>query len=308
MNSPFVNIYFTKLFQDVANSIALQIEFKLPNSNEYARATLVIYKPNFLLRFGVIYDLPKDLPSNSFKLFLSEIIEKCKFYRVCYLEVRSTFNCEAYNSNLVSLRFKYKPWLNAFLFLDSNWQNRISRSKRRNIQKGIKKGLHFKVCQNYDEVADTYLLIHKHYRNIRKPLPNIDFFYNSFSNPKFSKVFCTYLDSRLVAASLVLLNEFNAAQFIFVAEKSNLNYTQAASFHQWSVLLWAYQNGYQHFDLVGGGEQNIAYGVREFKRRFGANFTEVGRWSFILIPVLWHSVYFLNNLVVAISKVSFKKP
>jgi hypothetical protein len=109
------------------------------------------------------------------------------------------------------------------LHLNDNWENGISKSKRRNIQKGFKTGLNFKICQNHSEVFKAYLLICSQYRKIRKPLPDIQLFYNSFDNPKFSKVFSTYLGSSLVATSLVLLNDFTAAQFIFAAVKTMSN-------------------------------------------------------------------------------------
>ena len=297
MGSPFLTSNFADLFHDVSNIIAIKIEVDKSDSTDHFSVTLVIYKPNFFLRFGIIYDFPNNINPHLIDSILSKVINYCRIYHCWYLEIRNSKDNRIYNSNFDSFGFQYKPWLNALLHLHDNWENGISKSKRRNIQKGVKTGLYFKVCQNKMEVFEAYLLICSQYRKIRKPLPDIKLFYNSFDNPKFSKVFNTYFGSNLVATSLVLLNDFTAAQFIFAADKNNINYTQSASFHQWSLIEWSYKNGFTHIDLVGGGEKNKPYGVREFKRRFGATFNEVGRWNLVFYPIRWNLIFVINNII-----------
>jgi len=55
-------------------------------------------------------------------------------------------------------------------------------------------------------------------------------------------------------------------------------------------------------DLVGGGEPDKRYGVREFKRRFGATFDEVGRWEFIFKPIRWNILKSATELILRFKK------
>jgi lipid II:glycine glycyltransferase (peptidoglycan interpeptide bridge formation enzyme) len=55
-------------------------------------------------------------------------------------------------------------------------------------------------------------------------------------------------------------------------------------------------------DLVGGGEPDKPYGVREFKRRFGATFEDVGRWYFIFNPIRWPILKSVMDLISRLKK------
>jgi len=55
----------------------------------------------------------------------------------------------------------------------------------------------------------------------------------------------------------------------------------------WAAIEYANENNIPLFDFMGAGNPNEAYGVREFKSRFGGEQVEHGRYLNILNPFLY---------------------
>lgn len=47
----------------------------------------------------------------------------------------------------------------------------------------------------------------------------------------------------------------------------------------YNILLWGKENNHHTFAFGGGGKPNEEYGPREFKRRFGGEFVNHGRYK-----------------------------
>lgn len=285
MVSPFFCEEFAQLFDGVANTKATfnKVDYGIEGST--TGFNCVFYKPIPFFGYAVIYGLPKTQNTNELIHLLSELILQSRSNNCWFLEVRNHEQSDELNISLSKLGFNYRPWLNATLDIQSTWQWSISENKRRNIRKAINLGLQFRKCADSLEMNAVYKLFEAHYNRIRKPLPGRIFFENCLKHPNYAFIFVTYKGSEILASSIVLCFQKVAAQYYFATDYEHLSEHQSASFHQWSVLNWAHQNGIIQMDLVGGGEPNKPYGVREFKRRFGATFEDVGRWHFIFNPI-----------------------
>ena len=302
MVSPFLCEEFARLFDGVANTKASYNKFNHDILGSTTGFNCVFYKPFPFFGYAVIYGLPKNQDINELNNHLNEVIRQSKLNNCWFLEVRNHDQSHELNILLSNLGFNYRPWLNATLDLQSNWQLRISENKSRNIQKAINLGLQFRKCTDSQEMNAVYKLFEIHYKRIRKPLPGRIFFENCLKNPNYAFIFVTYRGSEILASSLVLSFQKVAAQYYFATDYDHLSEHQSASFHQWSVLNWAHQYGITQMDLVGGGEPNKPYGVREFKRRFGATFEDVGRWYFIFNPIRWPILKSVMDLISRLKK------
>ncbi len=47
----------------------------------------------------------------------------------------------------------------------------------------------------------------------------------------------------------------------------------------WEVFLWGKRNDYRVFDFGGAGKPDIPYGVREYKKKFGGEIVNYGRYE-----------------------------
>lgn len=290
------------MFDGVANTEA---SFNKVNHGIIGNSTgfnCVFYKPFPFFGYAIIYGLPKNQDTNELNKHLIELIRQTKSNNCWFLEVRNHEQTDELNISLSKLGFTYRPWLNATLDLQSNWQLRISENKRRNIQKANSLGLLFRKCSGIQEIKPVYKLFKVHYRRIRKPLPSQIFFENCLKHPNYAFIFITYKGSEILASSLVLCYQKVAAQYYFATDYDHLSEHHSASFHQWSVLNWAHQNEIIQMDLVGGGEPDKSYGVREFKRRFGTTFKDVGRWQLIFKPIRWNILKSVMDLILRFKK------
>ena len=47
----------------------------------------------------------------------------------------------------------------------------------------------------------------------------------------------------------------------------------------WEVFKWGRKNGYSIFDFGGAGKPDVPYGVRDYKKKFGGEFVNFGRFE-----------------------------
>jgi len=63
----------------------------------------------------------------------------------------------------------------------------------------------------------------------------------------------------------------------------------------WEVFKWGKGNGYKVFDFGGAGKPDVSYGVRDYKKKFGGEFVNFGRYEKVHQPMIFE-----------IAKVGFK--
>lgn len=306
--SPFQTKSILRFYDGLKKIKVERVEIKR-NQECVAYANLFIISSQLGIRYSIIYDNPVYNSSHDLILLLTKIKSICAHNASIFLEVRLSSD-ETINKDIwESFKFIYRPWYNAVLKLDSGWSKGISDSKWRNIRSSIQLGYTFGFCENLGEFKIVYEIFRSHYRKINKPLPEKKFFNNIYvvQNSKKDKsdliteLFVTRYKSQIIAASVVFVSSNTAAQFYFASLKTN-KFLHPGSFHQWSMIEWAVSRGYKWVDLVGGGEPNVYYGVREFKRRFGIKFKNVGRYSLIFKPVKYYSIKFILKLILIFKK------
>jgi hypothetical protein len=71
---------------------------------------------------------------------------------------------------------------------------------------------------------------------------------------------------------------------------------------RWFELKWAHEEGFSICDSGGAGWPNIPYGVRDFKRKFGGELVQYGRYRKVFSPfklALAEKVYKLRRTLVS---------
>jgi hypothetical protein len=306
--SPFQTKSVLRVYGGLKKVITERVEI-ISNQSCVAYTNLFIFNPVGGFKYGVIYDNPVYTTVHDLILLLKKVREICKQNCCIFLEVRLSEDESIHKVAWEASNFNYRPWYNAVLAIDSSWPKCISESKWRNIRTSINLGYSFGSCENLSEIQIVFALFQEHYRKINKPLPEKKFFENIYheanrknSNPQStSELLVTRYNNQIIAASVVFLSSNTAAQFYF-ASLTNNKYVHPGSFHQWSMIEWAVSRNYKWVDLVGGGEPNVNYGVREFKRRFGIKFEEVGRYNLVFKPVQYYFIKIFLKFIVILQK------
>ncbi len=306
--SPFQTKSVLRIYDGLKKVRTERVEI-ISNQSCVAYTNLFIFNPLGGFKYSVIYDNPVYTTVHDLILLLNKVKEVCKQNSCIFLEVRLSEDESIQKVAWEASNFNYRPWYNAVLAIDSAWPKCISESKWRNIRTSIDLGYSFGACKGLSEIQIVFDIFKKHYRKINKPLPEKKFFENIYHeanrkkpNPhSFSELFVTRHKNQIIAASVVFLSSNTAAQFYF-ASLTNKKYVHPGSFHQWSMIEWAASRNYKWVDLVGGGEPNVNYGVREFKRRFGIKFEEVGRYDLVFKPVHYYFIKIFLKFMVILKK------
>lgn len=258
-----------------------------------ACAVVVIQKEqgikSYFSKRGVIFGGPILKDQKSAELLISKITE---YFRkeLIYLEVRNFNDYSEYNSVYIDNGWEYIPWLNYHLECRNLPQvkNNMSSSRGRGIRKAQKKGATFREAANLEEIKRFYEILADLYKNkIKKPLPAWSFF-ETFYKEKVGKYFLVYYQEKVIGGIMCPILENKAIYEYYVCGLDFEYRDQKPSvLATWAAIDYALKNDISLFDFMGAGKPDEDYGVRDFKKRFGGEEVEYGRYRKILNPVLY---------------------
>ncbi|MFW6194546.1 MAG: lipid II:glycine glycyltransferase FemX [Halobacteriota archaeon] len=207
-----------------------------------------------------------------------------------YSEIRNKNDTSNMKSLFHESGYEFVDHLNFLIDLrktkEELWRQ-ISRSMRKNINKSLKKGVEVEEMDNKNLIPTFYGFLQDVYRSVGIPLPDISHFYSIYELlvPKeMAKFHLAKYNGEYVGGRLSLLFDGRIhAYFVGVPEKyKKLNVNPLLN---WHIIEWGFDNGYSTFDFGGAGKPEKDYGVREFKRQFGGELVNFGRYSKIHSPI-----------------------
>ncbi len=159
----------------------------------------------------------------------------------------------------------------------------FSASKRRQIRKGLKNGAYIIENPGIEQVKDFYhILKHLYKSRINKPLPDWSFFESFYINivqQQLGKYILVAHNNNIIGGIMMPLYIGKMAYEWYIAgEDRTHKYLYPSVLATWAGMRFAKENGYSGFDFMGAGKPNVAYGVREFKSRFGGKLLNYGRF------------------------------
>ena len=290
--SPFQSPEYYKLFSEAegfdANVIAVESERKL-------RALVLVSiqkepgpKAAFSKR-GIIYGGPILTDQESAGILFDALNQ---FYRkkLIYLETRNFSNYTDYKEVFTSYNWEYQPWLNYQLICDdaSAIKKRMSSSRFRQVKKALKNGAQWRESNSLSELTSFYSILEKLYREkIRKPLLPLSFF-EELMRRDLAKFLFVYAEDKVVGG-IVCPIQTNRKIFEFYVCGLDSEYRDMypSVLATYAAIEYGLENDLGIFDFMGAGSPDEAYGVREFKARFGGEEVEEGRFIRVLDPVMF---------------------
>jgi len=162
---------------------------------------------------------------------------------------------------------------------DSLW-NQIHKMRRKNITHAEKEGVIIEEVRERDMLATFYELLGETYDNVKLPLADRSLFESAFERlgPKgMVRFFLARHGDRYIGARAVLLYKGTMYDWYAGAAVDTLSY-RPNDYLVWHILKWGMENGFKKFDFGGAGEPDKPYGPREFKKRFGGELVNYGRY------------------------------
>jgi len=243
---------------------------------------------NFTAR-SIIHGGPliKDDDPNVMDFVLKEyngIIKK----KAIYSQFRNFWDWSSLEEVFLTNGFEFEEHLNILIDLtkseDQLWKE--VHSKRRNeIRRAVRENTTFSIGSTDEALEKCYDILKEVYSRAKLPIPDYLFFHNLFHMKENAKlmVFCAHYHGEIIGCMLALV--FGDRIYDFYAGSLKEYYNKYPNdLIPWEVFKWGKDRQYRIFDFGGAGKPDIPYGVRDYKKKFGGEFLNFGRFTHIHKP------------------------
>ena len=213
--------------------------------------------------------------------------------KVIYSQFRNFWDWGDSKEIFVKNGFEYEAHLNILVALTKSEEQlwKEVNSKRRNeIRRAKKENTIFSVKNTVNDLHECYMILKSVYQRAKLPIPNFIFFENIFKNTDNNlglKLFCAYYENEIIGCMLAL--SYKDTIYDFYAGSYNEFYNKYPNdLIPWEVFLWGKNNGYKIFDFGGAGKPNKPYGVRDYKKKFGGELVNFGRYEKVHKPFMYN--------------------
>lgn len=294
--SPFQSPEMYELYQAI-DGIGAEV-FAVESNGQY-QALMVISLQHekglsaFFSRRGIVYGGPllrSDKEIEALSLLMRTVKQKFK-HKLIYLELRNGFEYKPLQSTFATLGFQYIPWLNyQFRALDKNhFMEGMAKSRLRQLKKALNNGVTWRLAESEKDLKAFYAILSQLYREkVKKPLPSFEFF-SKFHQSTIAKVLLVQKDEDIIGG---VMCPFLAGHFIYEYYICGLDrqYPEyyPSTMAMWAMVSYAEELGIENVDLMGAGEPDKANSVRDFKKKFGGELLEHGRYLMVFNSFLYH--------------------
>ena len=207
-----------------------------------------------------------------------------------YVETRNFHSYAHWQSVFETNGFTYQPHLNFHLDTSSVElvESRLGKNRKRDIKTSIRDGATIIENPTIEQVRVYYALLKQLYTTkIKTPLFSWDFFANLHAQPH-GRFILVELNGEIIGGTVcVELPERCLYEWFVCGRDGEWKSIFPSSLATYAGIRYAAEHGCSRFDMMGAGKPDEAYGVRDFKARFGGEQVEHGRYLCIRKPLLY---------------------
>lgn len=263
----------------------------------------------FVIYGGPLLSGDNDKQKKTLDHLLKELIRHTK-RKALFIQFRNFFPQDKLMETYEKNGFRLIDRLNYIIPIDNKESvlNNISESRRRQIRKGLAGGTEIIEPASINQVREFYNILYKLYRyKIRKPLPDWSFFENFYQQSKAGKLGMI----RLIQYNNTIIGGILAPVFLdkciyewYVCGLDQEYKEQYPSvLATWAGIKYAIENNIKSFDFMGVGKPDMAYGVRDFKARFGGELVNHGRITRVNNRFLYNIAELGYNVLATFKKI-----
>jgi len=226
------------------------------------------------------------IPSNGERILegLLKVFNDFTHRKAIYSEVRNLHSWSHHTDVFLRNGFKYEAHLNYQIPLaNRDVVAGFSKSKKRQIKKGLQNGAIIIKNPDIVQVREFYMILTKLYtERINKPLPDWSFFQNFYEivvKGGGGKYLLVHYKGKIIGGIMLPFFQKKMVYEWYVAgldQQYKKIYPSVLA--TWAGIEFAMENGFTGFDFMGAGIPTRAYGVREFKSKFGGRMLNYGRF------------------------------
>lgn len=278
----------------------------------------------FLTRRAIIIGGPvlaDDATDEEVAALMEAIKTNLSFTRSCvqsfthlpiYIETRNFNDYSKWRGAFEKAGFSYQPHLNFHVDTSSVEvvEANLGKSRKRDIKTSVRDGAVIIEKPTIEQVREYYAILENLYRTkVKTPLFPLSFFEALYHHPdgRFILVGLPNAEGKMEIIGGTVCVVFDKNKSAIINHKSEITMTPLGVMYEWFVcgrdgewksifpssyatyagIKYAAEHGCARFDMMGAGTPDEAYGVRDFKARFGGKEVEHGRFLCITKPLLY---------------------
>jgi len=249
---------------------------------------------------------------------MKAVVSKCKAMGAIYIETRNFNDYSQWRSGFEAAGFTYEPHNNfhiptksfagdiGYRIQDTGEidytkvvNGLMGKGRIRDIKTSFRDGAVVIDHPTIEQVREYYqILKHLYTTKVKTPLFPLSFFEALYNHPD-GRFILVALNGEIIGGTVCVEQEGRCLYEWFVAGRDGeWKSIFPSSVATYAGIRYAAEHNLPRFDMMGAGTPQEAYGVRDFKARFGGELVEHGRYKYICKPLL----YKLGELGVAILK------
>lgn len=223
---------------------------------------------------------------NGVKELMSERINGAPIY----IETRNFNDYNRWKDAFRKAGFEYHPHLNFHVDTSSLEvvETNLGKSRKRDIRTSLRDGATITENPTLEQVRVYYTILkHLYKTRVKTPLFPLSFFENLW-HQKAGRFILIALNEEIIGGTVCVLHENKCLYEWFVCGRDGeWKSIFPSSLATYAGIRYAAEHNIPRFDMMGAGTPDEAYGVRDFKARFGGKEVEHGRFLCITKPILY---------------------
>ena len=207
-----------------------------------------------------------------------------------YIESRNFHDYSKWRNIFEANGFAYQPHLNFHVdtssveVVDKN----LGKSRKRDIRTTIRDGVTPVYQPTLEQVKQYYQILQNLYTTkVKTPLFSWNFF-EQLHRTEHARFILTEYQGRIIGGTVcVELPNRALYEWFACGEDGVYDHIYPSCYATYLGIKYAAESGCQIFDMMGAGKPEEAYGVRDFKAKFGGELVEHGRFLCVRKPLLY---------------------
>ena len=207
-----------------------------------------------------------------------------------YVECRNFNDYSKWKTAFAAAGFEYVPHLNFHIdtssmeIVDAN----LGKSRKRDIRTTIREGVTVIEHPTDEQVCEYYKVLDNLYRTkVKTPLFPLSFFL-ALNKHKDGRLLLMEYQGRIIGGTVCVEQANKCVYEWFVCGEDGVYpHVFPSCYATYAGIKYAAEHNCPRFDMMGAGKPDEAYGVRDFKAKFGGAEVEHGRFLCLMKPLLY---------------------
>lgn len=210
--------------------------------------------------------------------------------KAIYVECRNFNDYSKWKGAFVKAGFEYVPHLNFHVDTSSVEvvESNLGKSRKRDIRTSLRDGATIIEQPTLEQVREYYAILEHLYKTrVKTPLFPFSFFEKLWQH-KDGRFILVDLNGEIIGGTVCVEQEGKCLYEWFACGRDGEWKTIFPStLATYSGIRYAAEHNCPRFDMMGAGKPDEAYGVRDFKAKFGGKEVEHGRFLCVTKPLLY---------------------